>query len=321
MPCMLATLLLALALGEADPHRQFDFWLGEWSVQNRHMDDEGTWSDGDVTRARITSVCAGRAVLEEWAGPFRGSFMNGFSLRSFDPVRRRWDLVLHWTTDGNAAFGTLEGAFRHGRGEFFAGSTRYSFSDALPNSVRWDSATSADGGVTWKTNWIMEFSRTGSAEQSDQDHLFSHDWTEGTLSPHPQARALDAMLGHWEGVQSDARGNERDARLRCKLLNKDCLVLDLLETRAPGSEDWEERLCVRGFMPRQGIWESWRVTAADPTLRRGRGKKEDAVWVFSSGSLQEILLLGEGDSLQIEELRVVDGESRLVSTTSLERSE
>jgi len=83
---------------DASPHRQFDFWIGEWSVQNRHIRADGTWREGDRTRARITPVCGGRTILEEWAGPFGGSFMNGFSLCAYDPARADWDLLLFWTT-------------------------------------------------------------------------------------------------------------------------------------------------------------------------------------------------------------------------------
>jgi hypothetical protein len=28
-----------------------------------------------------------------------------------------------------------------------------------PDSCRWEQAYSADGGKTWETNWIMEFTR------------------------------------------------------------------------------------------------------------------------------------------------------------------
>ena len=125
MKTCLGLLLLASSFPQPDPdesiRRQFDFWIGEWAVQNRHLQPDGEWRDGDVTRARITPVCGGRAVLEEWAGPFGGSFMNGFSLRAWNPAAEQWALLLFWTTDGNSTFGQLTGTFRHGRGEFFTG--------------------------------------------------------------------------------------------------------------------------------------------------------------------------------------------------------
>jgi hypothetical protein len=163
---------------EADPHHQFDFWVGEWSVQNRHMDGNGRWRDGDVTRARITPVIGGQAVLEEWAGPLHGAFMNGFSLRAYHPADGRRALLLFWTATGDGSFGQLHGRFRLGRGEFFA-------PDSGPRQTRY----------------------------SFSDELFATDWTEGTLSPHPEARELDWLLGTWHGTQTDEAGKQRAARL------------------------------------------------------------------------------------------------------------
>lgn len=312
-----------------DPKREFDFWVGEWSVSNRHLNAQGAWIDGDTTRARITPVCGGGAILEEWAGPFRGSFMNGFSLRAFDPERGRWALLLNWTTDGRSGFGQLEGAFRHGRGEFFNTTsgpqrTRYTFSDALPHTVRWDSAATADGGRTWTTDWIMEFVRSKPAAEVTQDLLFAEDWTTGTLSPFSEARALDWMLGTWEGTQRDAEGNELEARLRVRLLNQDCLVLDLLETRPPGSEDWSERLCVRGFVPGQGHAsgriESWRVDEADTRLRRFTPAADEAALAWehvdpgTGAHWREALSRVGENGLRIEEVLTEAGrESRVVT--------
>ena len=337
-PVALPLLLLQSAPGEPDPHRQFDFWLGEWSVQNRHMAPDGTWSDGDVTRARISSVCDGAAVLEEWAGDFRGRFMNGFSLRAYDPAAAEWDLLLFWTVDGNGGFGRLRGSFRHGRGEFFSSGrnaqgqetrTRYTFSDALASSVRWDSATSTDRGVTWKNDWIMEFSRTRAAAEATQDRLFDEAWTEGAVSPYPTARRLDWMLGDWAGRRTELEsGVELEARLRCKLLNKDCLVLDVLETKAPGQEDGFERLCVRGFVSGRGAWESWRLDEEDTVLRGSQGSPEEDVAVFErtdpgSGTVYRETLrrLDDGAMVIEEESRARgDAESTLLFVTELWRS-
>jgi len=340
-------LALPLVLGDPvvaapgeDPGRGFDFWIGEWSVQNRHLQPDGTWSLGDVTRARITPVLGGQAVLEEWAGPFRGSFMNGFSLRAFDPEAERWVLVLFWTTDGNATFGRLRGRFRHGRGEFLAPETgqqrtRYTFSDALPNSVRWDSATTADAGQTWRTDWIMEFSRTRAAGEVTDEVLFAQDWNAGTLSPHEEARALDWMLGEWRG-HVEGGGEELEARLRCRLLDKDCLVLDVLETRAPrtdtgadaGTEDWEGSLHVSGYVASAGTWESWGLSEADTRLRRETGGPDEHGLRFQrtdpvTGNEHTRMLVPFGaDRMRIEEVFAVSraGAPGTLRTILLERA-
>jgi hypothetical protein len=327
---LLALLLATVPAQDVDPHRQFDFWVGEWSVQNRHLQPDGTWKDGDATLARITPVCGERAILEEWAGPFRGTFMNGFSLRAWDPSAERWALLLFWTTDGNSAFGRLDGSFRHGRGEFFVPGTgpertRYTFSDALADSVRWDSATTKDGGQTWRTDWIMEFRRTRPAAEVTQDNLFAVDWTEGEVSPHAEARRLDWMVGHWRGSQVDAAGEEREARLRCKLLAKDCLVLDVLETRDAGGS-WSQALAVRGFEARGSAWAAWSLTADDTRLVRASEAGGTDWMVFEHphperpGTVQQHLIRIDEGQMRIEEVFLPeDGDPEPLRTTMLER--
>ena len=59
------------------------------------------------------------------------------------------------------------GAFEDGRGEFFSHElfegkgvlVRYLWTGITPTACRWEQAFSPDGGRTWETNWIMEFSR------------------------------------------------------------------------------------------------------------------------------------------------------------------
>ena len=328
-------LVLAVCASPAqDPHRQFDFWIGEWSVQNRHIQDDGSWRDGDVTRARITPVIDGLAVLEEWAGPFRGSFMNGFSLRAYDPAHERWSLLLCWTTDGNCRFGSMQGTFRHGRGEFFGGQPpasggrggqRYTFSDGLPNSVRWDSSISRDGGRSWSTDWIMEFSRTRAASATTAERLFASNWTEGELSPHPEARELDWMLGAWSGTQT-RDGVERPARLLCKTVDKDCLLIDTLAVQQ--GDGWDKRLAVRGFVGGRQGWESWSVSEHDTSLRRAVGSPALGEGIFTtsaqdgSASRETLTLLADG-SFQIEEARRAPGASafEVLALTRLSRDE
>ena len=324
------TCLSTAAVQDPDPHRQFDFWVGEWSVQNRNLQADGTWKDGDVTRARITPVCGGKALLEEWAGPFHGGFMNGFSLRSFEPEAGRWTILLFWTMDGNGGFGRMHGSFRHGRGEFFSNTTeaeqtRYTFSDGLADSVRWDQAFTKDAGQGWRTDWIMEFSRTRAAAVTTQASFFESEWTTGKVSSHAEARQLDFLLGSWAGEQTLPDGAKREARLSCKLVNKDCLVVDLLETRAPGVEGWDERLAVRGFEVRSGAWASWSLSEQDPVMARAAGQVLEGGLEFTHAGasawprqVERIVRGGEGlVTITLHHEERVGAEQQLLSTTVL----
>ena len=111
----------------------------------------------------------------------------------------------------------------------------------MPESCRWDSARTEDGGRSWATDWIMEFSRTRPATELDQDVLFEEDWNVRPVSKHAAARALDWTVGTWSGTWTDVEtGASGEARYRSRVLNGDTLIVDLLETRVAGEQDWEE---------------------------------------------------------------------------------
>ena len=92
-----------------DPHRQFDFWLGEWDVQNKRVRRNGEWNDTGTARALIQPVLDGGAVLEQWNGTLDGEPLIGFSLRALDPATHGWDIWLNWHTG-------KPGRFSHGQG-------------------------------------------------------------------------------------------------------------------------------------------------------------------------------------------------------------
>ncbi|ANM29366.1 hypothetical protein ABI59_06825 [Acidobacteria bacterium Mor1] len=152
-----------LALGERvtmpdTPTAQFDFWLGSWEVQNRHLRD-GQWHDSGTARATIRSVAGGRAVLEQWNGTVGGQPLIGFSLRAWDG--EAWPTWLYWHGGTLGAWGQMIGT-REGRtmvltppgGE----SPRYTFSDAYGDSARWSESRKGEDG-SWTTSWIMDFRR------------------------------------------------------------------------------------------------------------------------------------------------------------------
>ena len=199
--------------------------------------------------------------------------------------------------------------------------------------MRWDSASSADGGRAWTTDWIMEFSRTRAADEVTRDRLFDHAWTEGDVSPHAEARALDFLVGSWEGLQS---GGPRvlEARLDARTVNKGCLVVDELRTRPgrthEGQEPWRARFAVRGWVPRgDGHFESWSVASDDTVLRRATGAVDgdgavfDTTYRETGAVMREAWVRVSPDELHVTESRrlTADDEFRQLRVTKLKRVE
>ena len=66
-----------------DPaYRQFDFWLGEWTVQGK--------AGKTVGRSRIESVLGGCAIAETWTSG-SGPANDGTSLNRYDAATRQWE--------------------------------------------------------------------------------------------------------------------------------------------------------------------------------------------------------------------------------------
>lgn len=135
-----------------------------------------------VTHRKLRERLRGCEEWDEIAGAYRGySLANGAvsvdeidlftpgvrgcSIRHLDVAAARWSI--HWTTSGSGRlFPPVHGGFDGDRGEFYGSDVentievlaRYVWS-RNESEPRWEQAFSTDGGRTWETNWIMEFSR------------------------------------------------------------------------------------------------------------------------------------------------------------------
>ena len=222
--------------------RQFDFWIGEWDVNLRMLQDDLTWRDSVQAEAHIYPVLNGKAVLELWDS----SSIKGFSLRHYDPAKDAWVLWLNWPSQNRSGSGSLEGTFRHGRGNFYASNdqpdgsrsiSRYSFNDITADSLRWDDAYSKDGGRTWTNNWIMEFSRTAARPELPPAGGELHTFDGGTRCDLPQFRRYEFLSGRWEGqVQLEGQGSDEGvpATLTGYRVLGGCVVLAFLRYELDG---------------------------------------------------------------------------------------
>ena len=153
----------------------FDFFIGQWKVHNRRLRERlrgsTVWDEFDGTVV-ARPIWGGKGNVNEYEAEGPSGPIQGFALRLFNPRSRQWSI--YWASGAN---GTLDmppmiGSFKDGRGEFYnqemfeerAIYVRFVWSGITATSCRWEQAFSADGGKTWETNWIMEFTRSGAAE-------------------------------------------------------------------------------------------------------------------------------------------------------------
>ena len=141
----------------AREHRQFDFWLGEWSVYSPDGKPAG--------KSRIESILDGCVVAERWTGA------KGFSGRSFNVYNRetrRWEQ--YWVDQsgsrlhlsGGLAAGSMVLAGSQDTPDPKTGLERRERITWTPNadgSVRqlWES--SVDAGKSWTTSFDGQYRR------------------------------------------------------------------------------------------------------------------------------------------------------------------
>lgn len=147
----------------------FDFFAGAWHIAHRQLRQRLA---GCTEWLSFPGSCVTRPLLGG-AGNVDDNVIDhpsgrylAVTLRAFDPATQLWSI---WWLDGRYP-GRLDvpmtGRFEHGRGVFYADDTfngapiRVRFLwQAHPSTPRWEQAFSADGGQSWETNWVMDFSR------------------------------------------------------------------------------------------------------------------------------------------------------------------
>ena len=149
--------------------QDFDFWLGKWVVRNRWLRERLAGSD---EWEEFESTVVARHILDglgnedEFRTDHNGGFI-GMSFRFFDPEKKRWSI--YWADSRRC--GVLDpplfGLFADGIGVFEGEDTfqgrpikvRFRWSGVTTPTPRWEQAFSDDGGETWETNWVMDFTR------------------------------------------------------------------------------------------------------------------------------------------------------------------
>ena len=162
---------------ERDGRHDFDFFFGEWRVDNRRLlarhAGSQTW-DHFPGRCVVRPILGGLGNTDEIEFPTRG--FSGATLRLFD--RRAGEWRLFWTSDRDGVLlPPVSGRFEAGVGVFYGDDVdgerpvrvRYIWSNITEGTARWEQAFSIDRGRTWETNWTMEMTRAGATPAAPGD--------------------------------------------------------------------------------------------------------------------------------------------------------
>jgi hypothetical protein len=162
---------MSTAAQSAGTARDFDFFMGSWRVHNSRLRERLAGSD-EWDEFEATSVARplldGMGNEDEFRTDYDGGF-TGMSFRFFDPEKKRWSI--YWADTRRCGeleppvFGTFSGDTGVFEGEdVFKGRpilVRYLWSGVTTHTPRWEQAFSDDGGETWETNWVMDFTPEG----------------------------------------------------------------------------------------------------------------------------------------------------------------
>ena len=147
----------------------FDFMFGEWTVTHRRLADRLVGCTEWVTftgTSHTSPILGGFGNIEDNSLDLPDGAYRAVAMRSFDEARSEWAI---WWLDGRNPT-TLDspviGGFTDDIGTFYADDTldgrpiRVRFTwRADQASPRWEQAFSPDGGASWETNWVMNFTR------------------------------------------------------------------------------------------------------------------------------------------------------------------
>jgi len=290
------------------PERQFDFWLGEWNVRNLTLAD-GSFEESGLAQARIQPVVDGGAVLEQWTGTARGNHLAGSSLRAWDPESDRWVIWLNWHGGSPGGFFPMYGERDGARIEQFPPADRtqlrYSFSQIHEDGCQWDESHSKDGGKSWVTTWVMQFTRSGAPRPLDADNAPIVDPPESARA-HPRTRELDFLIGAWSGsarrLQQDGSWAETTARARIGTMIEGFALLQFLDTG-----DGEKTLAALGWDRQAGGWLAIRAGNRQVGLTRMIGEIAPLHASFATEALRESWRCDEENHCSFRRERPVAG--------------
>ena len=159
---------MALSLDDSAPN-DFDFIIGDWTVKHRRLNQRLAGCTDWTEFSGLSStrkILGGFGNLEDNLLHFPESSFRAAAMRSYCEKLRTWSI---WWLDGRNPTELdkpVVGQFNGNKGLFYADDilngtpikVRFTWLAAQNSDPRWEQAFSADDGITWETNWTMQFS-------------------------------------------------------------------------------------------------------------------------------------------------------------------
>lgn len=145
----------------APEYRQFDFWLGEWEAFGPKGQKAGD--------SKITLILDSCVIMEEWtsAAINRGIRYSGKSFNTYNSKTKQWQQT--WVDNVGGSNEYLLGKFENNKITYssspftFSKDTmairRMTFTSLSPGKVRQHGEISKDNGLTWSTEFDLEYRR------------------------------------------------------------------------------------------------------------------------------------------------------------------
>jgi hypothetical protein len=149
----------------------FVFLVGKWTVKHRQLKERlagnTEWIEFTGT-SELGLIMGGNGTFDHNRIDKPDGSYYGVTLRTYDQKTKEWRI--YWFDSrypGAPVEPALVGKFHDGKGVFYSDETfngrpinvRFIWSQTKTGSPRWEQAFSPDGGQTWETNWIMDFTR------------------------------------------------------------------------------------------------------------------------------------------------------------------
>jgi len=142
-------------------YRQFDFWVGEWDVYAKNGNKAGD--------SKISIILDSCIILEEWtsASISKGIRYAGKSFNTYNSATQQWQQTWVDNIGGSTEF--LKGKFQENKIIFLTYPYPYTkdtlairqltFYNLAKDKVRQVGEISKDNGISWKTEYDLEYRR------------------------------------------------------------------------------------------------------------------------------------------------------------------